>query len=102
MYEHLKGRNAQGGILLRLLPGEEIVGVVAGRKLENIVTLSNRGRLSYVDASRLATNSCGDMGSMGSKSRLEGEVIADMAIGSSDLYSVVYENGKSRRFSNEE
>ncbi len=72
------GRNAQGPVLLRLLPGETVVGA-AGVNPEGCVLLASRsGQLKRLEVSSLRRCQRGDIGQIGVRFQERGDQLIDL------------------------
>ena len=91
------GRNAQGPVLLRLLPGETVVGA-AGVAADGSVLLASRGG----QLKRLAVNSLrrcqrGDLGQIGVRFAQRGDQLIDLREDNSPVVAAVLSDGRSLR-----
>jgi DNA gyrase subunit A len=91
------GRNAQGPVLLRLLPGEAVVGA-AGVGVDGTVLVASRGG----QLKRLAVNSLrrcqrGDLGQIGVRFGQRGDQLIDLREDHSPVVAAVLRDGRSLR-----
>ena len=85
----LMGRNAQGPILMRLLPGESVVGAACGPAAAGSVLLASAGgQVKKLAVSELRLCQRGDLGQIGLRFARRADQLVDLCSGSSDLVSV--------------
>ena len=90
------GRNAQGPVLLRLLPGEAVVGA-AGVAAEGSVLLATaRGQLKRLAVSSLRRCQRGDLGQIGLRFRSRDDSLIDLCADGTALLGVRLEGGAGR------
>ena len=75
----LMGRLAQGPMTMRLLPGERLLGAISSEQPQ-LMMVSRKGLMGYVDCSGLRYNQRGDLGSMA----VDIEAESDRLVGISD------------------
>jgi DNA gyrase subunit A len=91
------GRNAQGPVLLRLLPGEAVVGA-AGVSPEGCVLLASRsGQLKRLAANSLRRCQRGDIGQIGVRFSQRGDQLIDLREDRSAVVAAVLNDGRSLR-----
>ena len=96
------GRNAQGPILLRLLPGETVVGA-AGVKPEGCVLLASRsGQLKRLEVSSLRRCQRGDIGQIGVRFQERSDQLIDLREDRSTVLAAVLSDGRSLRLNTAE
>jgi DNA gyrase subunit A len=96
------GRNAQGPVLLRLLPGEAVVGA-AGVAAEGSVLLATaRGQLKRLAVASLRRCQRGDLGQIGLRFQERGDQLADLRPGDTALAALLLSDGRSTRLTSNE
>jgi DNA gyrase subunit A len=96
------GRNAQGPVLLRLLPGETVVGA-AGMSPDGCVLLASRsGQLKRLAANSLRRCQRGDIGQIGVRFRQRGDQLIDLRQDRSAVLAAVLNDGRSLRLNTAE
>jgi DNA gyrase subunit A len=91
------GRNAQGPVLLRLLPGEAVVGA-AGVSPEGCVLLASRsGQLKRLALNSLRRCQRGDIGQIGVRFNQRGDQLIDLREDRSLVVAAVLNDGRSLR-----
>jgi DNA gyrase subunit A len=91
------GRNAQGPVLLRLLPGEAVVGA-AGVSPEGCVLLASRsGQLKRLALKSLRRCQRGDIGQIGVRFNQRGDQLIDLREDRSLVVAAVLNDGRSLR-----
>jgi DNA gyrase subunit A len=91
------GRNAQGPVLLRLLPGEAVVGAV-GVSPEGCVLLASRqGQLKRLSVGSLRRCQRGDLGQIGLHFSQRGDQLIDLREDNSAVVAAVLSDGRSLR-----
>ncbi len=91
------GRNAQGPVLLRLLPGETVVGA-AGVRPDGCVLLASRsGQLKRLAAHSLRRCQRGDIGQIGVRFSQRGDQLIDLREDRSAVVAAVLNDGRSLR-----
>ena len=96
------GRNAQGPVLLRLLPGETVVGA-AGVSPEGCVLLASRsGQLKRLAVSSLRRCQRGDIGQIGVRLSQRGDQLTDLREDRTAVVSAVLSDGRSLRLDTSE
>ena len=92
----LMGRNAQGPMLLRLLPEEQVVGAACGRDIDDVVLASRAGRLKRLPLESLRLGARGDLGQIGLRLRDRSDRLVDLRAADSPLIGVRLIAGESR------
>jgi DNA gyrase subunit A len=91
------GRNAQGPVLLRLLPGESVVGA-AGVSPEGCVLLASRaGQLKRLAVNSLRRCQRGDIGQIGVRFSQRGDQLIDLREDRSPVVAALLNDGRSLR-----
>lgn len=91
------GRNAQGPVLLRLLPGETVVGA-AGVSPEGCVLLASRlGQLKRLSVASLRRCQRGDIGQIGVRFNQRGDQLIDLREDHNSVVAGVLSDGRSLR-----
>ena len=91
------GRNAQGPVLLRLLPGETVVGA-AGVTADGCVLLVSRsGQLKRLAVNSLHRCQRGDLGQIGVRFAQRGDQLIDLREDHSRVVASVLSDGRSLR-----
>lgn len=91
------GRNAQGPVLLRLLPGETVVGA-AGVEADGCVLLASRtGQLKRLAVTHLRRCQRGDLGQIGVRFAQRGDQLIDLREDHSPVVAAVLSDGRSLR-----
>ena len=91
------GRNAQGPVLLRLLPGEAVVGAVGLAEGGNVVMASRQGLIQRLPLDNLRRCQRGDIGQIGVRFEQRGDQLVDLCNGSQPLLGVLLADGRSLR-----
>jgi DNA gyrase subunit A len=93
----LMGRTAQGPVLMRLLPGELVVGA-AGAPAEGSVLLASRqGQLKRLAVGSLRRCERGDLGQIGLRFQQRGDALVDLRDDTAAVLALVLEEGRSLR-----
>jgi DNA gyrase subunit A len=91
------GRNAQGPVLFRLLPGEAVVGA-ASVTLGGCVLLASRsGQLKRLTVNSLRRCQRGDIGQIGVRFSERGDQLIDLQEARSNVLAAVLSDGRSLR-----
>ncbi len=94
----LMGRNAQGPMLMRLLPGEGVVGAACGPDDENSVLLASAGgQVKKLAVAELRRCQRGDLGQIGLRFEQRGDRLVDLCAGAADLVAARIGDAKSVR-----
>ena len=91
------GRNAQGPVLLRLLPGETVVGAVGLTEGGSVVMASRQGLIQRLPLDDLRRCQRGDIGQIGLRFAQRGDQLVDLCNGSQPLLGVLLADGRSLR-----
>ena len=91
------GRNAQGPVLLRLLPGEAVVGAVGLAEGGSVVMASRQGLIQQLPLDNLRRCQRGDIGQIGVRFEQRGDQLVDLCNGSQPLLGVLLADGRSLR-----
>jgi len=91
------GRNAQGPVLLRLLPGEGVVGAAGASQEGSVLLATARGQLKRLAVASLRRCQRGDLGQIGLRFQERGDQLVDLRRGDSALVSVLLSDGRSSR-----
>jgi len=91
------GRNAQGPVLLRLLPGETVVGAAGVVPNGCIVLASRGGQLTRLEVNNLRRCLRGDLGQIGVRFKQRNDQLADLCAHGQGLLNLCTEDGKSLR-----
>jgi DNA gyrase subunit A len=91
------GRNAQGPVLLRLLPGEAVVGAVGLTEGGTVVMASRQGLIQRLALDSLRRCQRGDIGQIGVRFEQRGDQLVDLCNGSQPLLGVLFADGRSLR-----
>jgi len=96
------GRNAQGPVLLRLLPGEAVVGA-AGVMPDGCVLLASRsGQLKRLAVNHLRRCQRGEIGQIGMRFSQHGDQLIDLREDNSPVVAAVLSDGRSLRLNTAE
>lgn len=82
------GRAAQGPVLLRLLPGEQVVGAAAVTAGGSLLLASQQGQLKRLSVAELRSCQRGDLGQIGLRFAERNDQLADLCSGDAPLVSV--------------
>ena len=91
------GRNAQGPVLMRLLPGEAVVGAACPGEQGTVVLASRRGRIKRLRVEDLRRCERGDLGQIGMRFLQRDDRLVDLAGGVNEdgsLIGVLLEEGR--------
>lgn len=91
------GRNAQGPVLLRLLPGEEVIGAAAVSENDHLWIATREGVLKKSIVDNIRQNVRGDIGSFCIKVTGQSERVVDIQRSSSDILAIVTTAGSNLR-----
>jgi len=98
----LMGRNAQGPVLLRLLPGETVVGAAAVGAGESVLLASGRGQIRRLALADLRLCQRGDLGQIGLRFQERGDQVVDLRPAAVPLLAALLSDGRSLRLKPEE
>jgi DNA gyrase subunit A len=91
------GRNAQGPVLLRLLPGEAVVGAVGLHEDGSVVMASREGLIHRLPLDNLRRCQRGGIGQVGARFEQRDDQLVDLCNGSQPLLGVLLADGRSLR-----
>ena len=91
------GRNAQGPVLLRLLPGETVVGAAGVDGEGSVLLASARGQIKRLGVAGLRRCQRGDLGQIGLRFEQREDQLIDLRPGSADLVAGLLSDGRSLR-----
>jgi DNA gyrase subunit A len=91
------GRNAQGPVLIRLLPGETVVGAATASAEGAVLLASRQGQLKRLTAASLRRCERGDLGQIGVRFLQRGDALVDLQEDSAAVVGVVLGEGRSLR-----
>jgi DNA gyrase subunit A len=90
-------RDTQGPVLLRLLPGEAVVGAVGLSEGGSVVMASRQGLIQRLPLDSLRRCQRGDIGQIGVRFEQRGDQLVDLCNGSQPLLGVLLADGRSLR-----
>jgi len=96
------GRNAQGPVLLRLLPGETVVGAVGLESTGTVFAASRQGLLQRLPLEGLRRCQRGDIGQIGVRFEQRGDQLVDLCNGNAPLLGALLADGRSLRLDTNE
>ena len=91
------GRNAQGPVLLRLLPGEAVVGAAAVNANGSVLLASARGQIKRLKVDDLRQCQRGDLGQIGMRFQQRDDQLADLSEDSGAIVAAVLSDGRNQR-----
>ena len=93
----LMGRTAQGGLLLRLLPGEAVVGAAAVTAEGSVLLASRRGQLKRLGVAGLRICQRGDLGQIGFRfTQRDDELVSLCGVNTTSVAALVGEQASLR------
>ena len=92
----LMGRAAQGPMVMRLLPGEAVVGAACTGT--SVVLASHYGQIKRLNTSEIRLCQRGDLGQIGLRFEQRGDHLVDLCSGLPALVSAVVSDSRSFRF----
>ncbi|MEI8249786.1 MAG: DNA topoisomerase (ATP-hydrolyzing) [Synechococcus sp. ELA057] len=92
----LMGRMAQGPMLLRLLPDEEVIGGACGTSDSDVLLVSRNGRLKRLRIDSLRQCQRGDLGQIGLRLPDRNDRLVDLCADASALFGVRLQSGDGR------
>jgi len=92
----LMGRAAQGPVLLRLLPGEAVVGAAAVDPGGDVLLASRLGQLKRLDVTSLRLCRRGDLGQIGLRFLARGDTLVDVRNGEG-LFGLLLGDNRNQR-----
>jgi DNA gyrase subunit A len=93
----LMGRTAQGPMLMRLLPGEAVVGAACAGEDGSVLLASRLGQLKRLAITGLRRCERGDLGQIGLRFQGRGDALVDLQGGEAAVLGVVLGDGRSLR-----
>jgi DNA gyrase subunit A len=94
----LMGRNAQGPMLMRLLPGETVVGAASGPTDASAVLLASAGgQVKKLAVAELRSCQRGDLGQIGLRFEQRGDQLVDLCSAMAELVAARIGDSKSVR-----
>ncbi len=94
----LMGRTAQGPMLLRLLPGETVVGATAASANGSVLLATETGQIKRLAVNSLRSCRRGDLGQIGLRFQQRTDRVVDLQAVSDGVISVLIAGGDSLRF----
>ena len=91
------GRNAQGPVLLRLLPGEAVIGAAAVNYSDLVFIGTKQSSVRQINASDIRRCNRGGIGQICIRLEKQGDQISDLVGGNTKLLCGVHKSGKSFR-----
>ena len=91
------GRNAQGPVLLRLLPGESVVGSAPVRAEDCVLLASRSGQLKRLTTNSLRRCQRGAIGQIAMQFSLRTDELIDLSEGHSPVLAALLSDGRSLR-----
>jgi len=91
------GRNAQGPVLLRLLPGEAVVGAAAVNANGSVLLASARGQIKRLKVDDLRRCQRGDLGQIGMRFQQRDDQLADLSEDNAAIVAAVLRDGRNQR-----
>ena len=91
------GRNAQGPVLLRLLPGETVVGAAGVDAEGSVLLASARGQIKRLGVAGLRRCQRGDLGQIGLRFEQREDQLIDLRPGNAHLVAGLLSDGRSLR-----
>ncbi len=99
----LMGRNAQGPVLLRLLPGEQVVGAACCPAAASTVVLASAGgQVKRLAVAELRRCQRGDLGQIGLRFEQRGDQLVDLCSGAAELVAARVGTSRSVRLATAE
>lgn len=93
------GRNAQGPVLLRLLPGEHVVSAATLKAEDSVLLATQQGLLKKLHAAEIRRCQRGDLGQICLRFEQRGDQLIDLQEFSGGLLCVILEDGQNSRIS---
>jgi DNA gyrase subunit A len=93
----LMGRTAQGPMLLRLLPGESVVGAVAVAAGGDVLLATGGGQIKRLEVASLRLCQRGDLGQIGLRFLQRGDALVDLCGAQAPLVSVLVGEARHTR-----
>jgi DNA gyrase subunit A len=92
----LMGRTAQGPVLMRLLPGESVVGAAGVRADGHVLLASRQGQVKRLSVASLRPSERGDLGQIGLRFLERGDALVDLCQDQGGVVGVRLANADSR------
>jgi DNA gyrase subunit A len=92
----LMGRTAQGPVLMRLLPGESVVGAAGVRADGHVLLASRQGQVKRLSVASLRPSERGDLGQIGLRFLERGDALVDLCQDRGGVVGVRLANADSR------
>ena len=92
----LMGRTAQGPVLMRLLPGESVVGAAAVRADGSVLLASRQGQIKRLSVASLRPSERGDLGQIGLRFLERSDALVDLCQDRGGVVGVRLANADSR------
>jgi DNA gyrase subunit A len=96
------GRNAQGPVLLRLLPGEQVVGSASVSPEGCVLLASSSGQLKRIAVNDLRRGQRNDIGQIGMRFSQRGDQLIDLQEYDNPVVAAVLKDGRSMRLNTAE
>jgi DNA gyrase subunit A len=93
----LMGKAAQGPMLLRLLPGERVVGAACVDPGTDVLLVSRHSQLKRLEVESLRRCERGDLGQIGLRFRQREDELVDLQAGSAAIMALRFSTGRSLR-----
>ena len=93
----LMGKTAQGPVLMRLLPGEEIVGAACGAASADVLLASSLGQIKRLRHSSLRPCARGDLGQIGLRFERRDDGLVDLQAATTAVVAATVSSGRSFR-----
>ncbi|EAQ75727.1 MULTISPECIES: DNA topoisomerase (ATP-hydrolyzing) subunit A [unclassified Synechococcus] len=93
----LMGKAAQGPMLLRLLPGESVVGAACVDPGSDVLLVSRHSQLKRLEVEGLRRCERGDLGQIGLRFRQREDELVDLQAGSAAVMGLRFSTGRSLR-----
>ena len=96
------GRNAQGPVLLRLLPGEAVIGAAAVNDSGAVCLATQQGSIKQLAASEIRQCDRGDIGQICMRFEQRGDQVIDLQNSSAGVLGALLNDGRSMRIDSAE
>ena len=96
------GRNAQGPVLLRLLPGEQVIGAAAAAAGTSLLLGSKQGIVCRLQVDQIRRCQRGDLGQICVRFEHRGDQLIDLREGQCSVIAAVLNDGRSQRLDSQE
>jgi DNA gyrase subunit A len=91
------GRNAMGPVLLKLLPGETVIGASTGTAGSSLLLASRHGMVSRVPLEQIRRCKRGDIGQIGIRFDQRDDELIDLHEGQCSIFAAILCDGRSQR-----